>query len=97
VLESITFDHPKFEKLDWWCIEGGSEILIDKMLSKLTNPPSYKHSVTAITEEFSGHPLRRIKVSVLGKEDDYFSHVVSTVTLFVLRTINTAGVNMNFN
>ena len=96
MLESITFDHPRSEKLDWWCIEGGSEILIDKMLSKLTNPPSYKHRVTAITEESSGDPLQRMKVSVLGKEE-YFSHVVSTVTLSVLCTINTAGVRMNFN
>ncbi|KAF8880219.1 L-amino acid oxidase 1 [Gymnopilus junonius] len=93
VLESITFDHPKSEQFDWWCIEGGSEGLIAKMLSKLTNPPSYNHRVTAITED----PARRIKVSVLDKEDDYFSHVVSTVTFAVLRTINTDGVHMNFN
>jgi hypothetical protein len=98
VLESITFDHPRSEKLDWWCIEGGSEVLINKMLLKVTNPPSYNHRVTAVSEEFSWqNPLRRMKVSVQDKEDEYFSHVVSTVTFSVLRTINTAGVNMNFN
>jgi len=103
VLESITFDHPRSEKLDWWCIEGGSERLISKMLLKVTNPPSYNHRVTAVTEEVSQNPLkrqdplRRMKVSILDKEDEYFSHVVSTVTFSVLRTINTTGVNMNFN
>lgn len=98
VLESITFDHPRSEKLDWWCIEGGSEVLINKMLLKVTNPPSYNHRVTAVSEEFSWqNPLRRMKVSVQDKEDEYFSHVVSTVTFSVLRTIDTAGVNMNFN
>ncbi|KIM41682.1 hypothetical protein M413DRAFT_444930 [Hebeloma cylindrosporum] len=97
VLESITFDHPKFEKVDWWCIEGGSEGLIARMLLNLVNPPSYNHRVTAVTEEFSLIPNRRMKVSVLDQEDEYFSHVVSTVTFAVLRTINTDGVRMNFN
>lgn len=97
MLESITFDHPKSEQFDWWCIEGGSEVLIAKMLTKLTTPPSYNHRVTAVTEETSTDPLKRMKVSVLDEEDDYFSHVVSTVTFAALRTIDTDGVRMNFN
>jgi len=97
VLESITFDHPRSEDFKWWCIEGGSEVLIAKMLSTLTTPPDYNHRVTAVTEEMSLDPLKRMKVSILGKEDEYFSNVVSTVTFSVLRTINTDGVRMNFN
>jgi len=67
------------------------------MLAKLTTPPSYNHRVTAVAEEVSQSSLKCMKVSVPDKEDEYFSHVVSTVTFAVLRTINTSGVNMNFN
>ena len=97
MLESITFDHPKSEQFDWWCIEGGSEVLIAKMLATLKTPPVYNHRVTAVAEEASADPLRRMRVSIQGKEDEYFSTVVSTVTFSVLRTIDTDGVRMNFN
>jgi hypothetical protein len=53
--------------------------------------------VTAIKEEISSDPHKRMKVSILGMQDEYFSHVVSTVTFAVLHTINTDGVYMNFN
>jgi hypothetical protein len=67
------------------------------MLSKLVIPPFYNHYVTAITENSkTPHPLMRMKVSVLGLPDEYFSHVVSTVSFTALRTINTDGVSMNY-
>lgn len=96
MLESITFDHPRSEHFDWWCIEGGSEGLIAKMLAKLSNKPTYNSRVTAVTEQTSDDPCKRVKVSVLDQGDEYFSHVVSTVTFSVLRTIDTDGVQMNF-
>ncbi|KAH9483491.1 Putative bifunctional amine oxidase [Psilocybe cubensis] len=96
VLESITFDHPRSEHFDWWCIEGGSEGLIKKMLSTLSTQPTYNSRVTAISEQTTLDPCKRMRVSIHGQGDEYFSHVVSTVTFSVLRTIDTDGVQMNF-
>ena len=81
----------------WWCFEGGSRVLIEKMLTSLVTPPFYNHRVTAITENSeTPDPLMRLKVSVLGLPDEHFSHVVSTVPFAALRTINTDGVSTNF-
>lgn len=71
--------------------------MTNKMLSTLKEKPVYGHRVTAVQEVRSLNPARRMKVSILEKEDEYFSHVVSTVSFSVLRTINTEGVTMNFN
>lgn len=71
--------------------------MIEAMLAQLKTKPTYNHRVTAVADQVSEDPLKTMKVSLLDKPDDYFSHVVSTVTFGVLRTINTTGVNMNYN
>lgn len=66
------------------------------MLGKLSTGPTYKSRVTAVSEQTTTDPCKRMKVSILDQGDEYFSHVVSTVTFSVLRTIDTDGVQMNF-
>jgi len=84
--------------------------LIDSMLAKLTTRPSYNHRVTSVEmvypylrdcfpdwlrwPRWSRFPL--MKVSVSGKGDEYFTHVVSTTSFADLRTIDTNGVPMTY-
>lgn len=66
------------------------------MVAALITEPLYNHRVTAVKEEPTTDPGKRMRVSVQGHPDQFFSHVVSTVTFPVLRSIKTAGVLMNF-
>jgi monoamine oxidase len=74
--------------------------LIKAMLAKLETQPSYNHRVTSVDMTTSvsspdlSFPLTRVSVS--GKQDGYFTHVVSTASFANLRTINTDRVPMTY-
>jgi len=51
VLSSLEFDDP-VKKVEWKCLEGGSKVLVDAMLSHLNTKPSYNHRVTSVEEVF---------------------------------------------
>ena len=96
--------------MQWKCLDGGSKLLIDAMIAQLKTKPSYGHHVTAVKlvylplfECFPNlpRPHRRfrfplMKVSVAGKGDEYFAHVISTSTFANLSTINTERVPMTY-
>ena len=114
ILESLSFDDPS-KDVKWWCLEGGSRVLIDAMLSKLTIEPSYGQRVTSVEPVYlppdecfynlprpphsPQSPWPRfpfMKVGVSGKGEEYFTHVVSTVSFAALGTINTDEVPMTY-
>lgn len=96
--------------MKWRCLDGGSKLLIDAMVAQLKTKPSYGHQVTAVKlvyrppfECFPNLPLPRrpyrfplMKVSVAGKGDEYFAHVISTSTLANLSTVDTERVPMSY-
>ena len=45
----LEFDDP-VKKVEWKCLEGGSKVLVDAMLSHLNTKPSYDHRVTSVEE-----------------------------------------------
>ncbi|KAH9955575.1 hypothetical protein BC827DRAFT_1378989 [Russula dissimulans] len=99
VLDSLEFDDPMMEKLDWHCFEGGSRVLIDAMLARLkvTGKPSFNSRVTKVEELY----LYPHEVTIEGTEtgetrDEYFCHVISTVSFGALRAINTEYVTMSY-
>ncbi|KXN90704.1 hypothetical protein AN958_03989 [Leucoagaricus sp. SymC.cos] len=98
ILTALIVYDPNIAKNGWWCLEGGSEVLIKEMLFKLSNPPHYNHRVTAVAEDSMcfPDPSRRMKVSIQGRKYEYFSHVVSTVSFAALRTVDTDDVFMNY-
>ncbi|KXN90705.1 hypothetical protein AN958_03990 [Leucoagaricus sp. SymC.cos] len=51
ILTALIVYDPNIAKNGWWCLEGGSEVLIKEMLFKLSNPPHYNHRVTAVAED----------------------------------------------
>jgi hypothetical protein len=83
-------------------------MLIDAMVAQLETKPSYGHQVTAVKlvypplfECFPNLPHRPhrfplMKVSVAGKGDEYFTHVISTSTFANLSTIDTEKVPMTY-
>lgn len=75
------------DKMEWVCIEGGSERLIDEM-AKVIGPSSIRQNakVTAIAPAADG----QVQVSVGGQNFD-FNHVISTVPPSVLRLIDTSA------
>jgi monoamine oxidase len=93
--------------VQWRCLEGGSKMLIDAMVAQLKTKPSYGHQVTAVklvykklSESFPNLPGRYqfplMKVSIAGKGDEYFAHVISTSTFANLSTIDTERVPMTY-
>ncbi|KAI9453225.1 L-amino acid oxidase 1 [Russula earlei] len=114
VLESLEFDDPTQEAtggVKWWCLEGGSRVMIDGFLANLSTQPSYGQRVTSVeqvyvypADVFPDLPHRTppwprfpfMKVSVEGQGDEYFCHVVSTASFAALRTINTEDVFMSY-
>jgi monoamine oxidase len=53
VLESLDFDYPTkpSEKIEWFCIEGGANILAQDMERKIRATPRYESPVTSIKVE----------------------------------------------
>jgi monoamine oxidase len=87
----LTLDDPT-NVVDWHALEGFSDVLIQKMLSTLHTPPVYNHRVTSVAEDGPSS----MRVSVSGKQDEFFSHVFSTSTFANLRNIKTEGVSMTY-
>ena len=85
-------------------------MLIDAMVAQLKTKPSYKHQVTAVEQVYlppvdcfpdlprfcRRYRFPLMKVSVAGKGDEYFAHVISTSTFANLSTINTERVPMTY-
>ncbi|KDR70001.1 hypothetical protein GALMADRAFT_282406 [Galerina marginata CBS 339.88] len=51
ILHSLDFNDPT-KDVNWWCLEGGSEVLIDAMLKALTVKPSYGQRVTSVKQAY---------------------------------------------
>ncbi|KDR69964.1 hypothetical protein GALMADRAFT_145015 [Galerina marginata CBS 339.88] len=51
ILNSLDFNDPTRD-VDWWCLEGGSEVFIDAMVKALTVKPSYGQRVTSVEQDY---------------------------------------------
>ncbi|KDR66559.1 hypothetical protein GALMADRAFT_147787 [Galerina marginata CBS 339.88] len=82
----------KIEDADWWCIEGGSEVLSNAMHATLKTKALYSHRVTSIAASEAGENRpQTMKIAVAGHPEisaRQYSHVISTVPLSCLRMIN---------
>ncbi|PPR01358.1 hypothetical protein CVT24_006312 [Panaeolus cyanescens] len=48
ILDSLEFDDPSQESVEWKCIEGGTEVLAKAMVDSLTTKPKCNHQVSSI-------------------------------------------------
>ncbi|CAA7261987.1 unnamed protein product [Cyclocybe aegerita] len=99
VLEALAFgDQPKEvkNKVNWRCIDGGSSVLPETMAavveehSKPKDGPVIvmKTHVTAIGQRDPSDPRSPMVVRVQGQDDREYNHVISTLPLPVLRTLD---------
>ncbi|KAG1811842.1 flavin-containing amine oxidoreductase-domain containing protein [Suillus subaureus] len=99
VLESLAFAKAGSEiigDVEWKCFKGGSHVLIDYMTNYITANGNndlikFNKSVTSISQ--GGEDT--MEVSVRGGPSRTYSHVISTIPLPCLRTIDLSGAGLN--
>ncbi|KAF9457573.1 hypothetical protein BDZ94DRAFT_1272826, partial [Collybia nuda] len=98
VLEAIAFSWqrpgPLLPPTKWFCIDGGAFEIANSMAKyvRSRNPKAIKfnHRVTAINRQLTG-----IEVVTNGTDHHTFSHVISTIPLPVLQTIDLTGADLS--
>ncbi|KAI6045459.1 amine oxidase [Pisolithus marmoratus] len=98
VFESLAFASiggTDFSDVDWMCFDGGSEVLTTRMAEVITERGGQIHFDKTVTTISQGQNAVQISVNS-GEELHVYSHVISTLPLPVLRTIDMtrAGVNV---
>jgi monoamine oxidase len=82
------------EKNVWWCINGGADIMVTKMIQHLAQSPLYNHCVTSI--KLDTHPtnannpmtVTTKRSDTLIQEQRHYSHVITTTTAACLQTMD---------
>ncbi|KAG0694127.1 hypothetical protein DFH29DRAFT_1073006 [Suillus ampliporus] len=95
VLEALAFATVG-PQVEWKCFRGGSQVLTNYMTEYITGhgsktPIQFNKSVTSISQVGTS----AMKVSVRGEPSRTYSHVISTIPLPCLRTIDLAGAGLN--
>ncbi|KAH9926686.1 uncharacterized protein B0H18DRAFT_1005121 [Fomitopsis serialis] len=96
VLDSLAFAFPQETPVEWWCVDGGSQVIAEKMAGLLTQAPVQNCRVTAIAlKDFDPSAQQdwdQAKVELTFAdplvEPRSYGHVISTVTLPCLRTMD---------
>lgn len=112
IIDSLEFDYPtgydgtgepKAGEIEWWCIEGGTEVLTKAMYKSLGEKPNVNTSqqVSAIYKSKGTKPSEKtsMEVTILGQASfvpTKYSHVVSTIPLSCLRGVNLAGCELDY-
>ncbi|KAF8147675.1 flavin-containing amine oxidoreductase-domain containing protein [Crassisporium funariophilum] len=93
VLEAIAFGEAGDKDVDWKCLDGGSHVLPDTMAALVKEHAGdsvivMNAPVTAIGLECQDDYNSKMVVTIAGGEKRTYSHVISTLPLPVLRTID---------
>ena len=89
-------------EVEWWCIEGGTEVLTKAMFKSLGDKPFVQTSqqVSSVSKRKGEDGSTHMEVTIPGLASllpTKYSHVVSTVSLACLRAINLAGCGLDYN
>lgn len=80
------------EKVNWFCLDGGSQVLSGAMTQYIidNNLGSIQLNarVTGISYHDTADPASRMNVRIQGLHDRQYAHVISTVPLTCLRTMD---------
>ncbi|KZS88540.1 FAD/NAD(P)-binding domain-containing protein [Sistotremastrum niveocremeum HHB9708] len=101
VLESVAFSWPgdtSGKPIDWYCFDGGSSVLPEKMAASLKTPVQFGSKVTAISEWEQG-TVRVTYVKNGQQESELFTSVICTTPLPRLSFMdlsNTAIITANY-
>ncbi|CUS12591.1 unnamed protein product [Tuber aestivum] len=97
IIDSIDFDYPAGPNdppgtiTKWACVDGGTSVVTDRMVEKISGKISYNCRVTAIAmdDPTSDNPMMKISVQDHEEyEDKKYSHVIATAPLSCMRTMD---------
>ncbi|KAJ7060959.1 L-amino acid oxidase [Mycena amicta] len=104
VLASLVFNDPKFENktINWYCLDGGSEIVHEAMTERLSSTPVLYHRATVIEQTHGGDSItvtfdrrldpNRSSQSVTKRT---YSNVISTMSFACLRMVDLTKAGLN--
>lgn len=90
VLESLAFDFYDKDPPDlWWCIDGGTEVVVEKLRPLIKGPILMKKRVISIALD-KDRPGGDSMVVQVAKEESprYYSTVINTTTLAALQKMD---------
>ena len=87
---------PNNDKVDWFCVDGGTDHIVREMVSKLKKKPELKRQVVKI-EEVAGGMLVTVRNDDGKLVTRNYKQVISTVPLGCLQTIDTDNVSLSYS
>ncbi|KAJ3505377.1 hypothetical protein NLJ89_g7452 [Agrocybe chaxingu] len=97
VLASLVFMDPNMtgKEVNWWCFDGGSEVVHKAMTDRISTKPQHFMRVTAIKESDNGQTLtvsfdstHNPRPSAQGRTEKKYSQVISTMSFGCLRMVD---------
>ena len=103
VIDSMDFDYyseyiNKEKRVDWWCIDGGTQLVPEAMNAKLKKPLRKEELCKRVTKiafdrKDMGHSPMRVKVNGEAEERSYMT-VFATPTLACLQRMDLTGLEL---
>jgi monoamine oxidase len=98
VLENLDFDYPTegSKEIDWFCIEGGANILAQEMEKKISVTPQYESPVTSIKLESTAdtHSVSvGVKDALLPQK---YAAVFNSTTLGAMQRMDLSEARLNY-
>lgn len=105
VLASLVFMDPNMtgKEVNWWCFDGGSEVLHKAATERLTTKPELYMRAVQIKESDNGDSItvkfdsgRNPRPSAQGKVEKKYSNVISTMSFACLRMVDLDGLYLSY-
>lgn len=97
IMDSFDFDFPSGTDVKWKRFENGSETLITAMVKKINTKPEYNARVVSLSHlKAKDETKDQIEIKFANGKSQKFDHVISTLPLGVLRSIDTEGCEFSF-
>ncbi|KAK0757469.1 hypothetical protein N5P37_010194 [Trichoderma harzianum] len=93
VIDSFDFDNPT--KPEWYCIEGGTSLLVDAMEETLVHKVQNNKRVDAISIDLDAPDDGNMSVRIGGKDYSGYSTVFNTTALGCLDRMDLRGLNLH--
>ncbi|PWW76289.1 amine oxidase [Tuber magnatum] len=105
IIDSIDFDYPhgpnhsRETVTEWFCVDGGTCVVTDRMAKKIRTNILYNRRVTAIAMDDPTSDDPAMKISVQGHpeyERKRYSHVISTAPLSCMRAMDLGQAGLDY-
>lgn len=97
VLESLDFGYPvdqPGEKISWYCIDGGANVLAQEMEKRINQKPNYGSAITSIKLENSKE-IHNLTVGIENQSPKSYAAVFNSTTLGAMQRMDRTGAKLN--